>query len=477
MAVSPIIFSSDAALGRGIENFGSALGEALNLRGARQYQDKMSQAQRLYEQRQAEQQAQQRVQGATILGSILKNLGSNPTPNALAQARNIAAQQGVDSGLIQSAFGSVDPGIKERAKTEGSNSFLSGIFGNNSQNSYREPYGIGEKGNGGPNYTSADMATQLHGGSDIKQSPQMPNGSELESLESVEPYQANGREQETHPEAKEPFDINKVGEEEIFQMIASPYENIRRFGEALLAKRNSVSGKEAEETKRNLEQSKPAREEINSIRTSIGRKKLAINMAENAINSGEVGFLSLNKLADITGIDALKTAHGAALGAAAKENLFSNLANVTAKGQNVFIEKAIFDNFPKIGQSKQANMTFLVAQKAEIAMEEAYLKAWDDIVTREGGAKADTADRAKKEASKEYNKIINKSSYQIRELQEEEIGDSQLYKDRRKKVDPGTPLTPKMARIMSADYSGDLDKLFENATRLGYTIPNYSEVT
>src|SRR6185437_14806030 len=76
------------------------------------------------------------------------------------------------------------------------------------------------------------------------------------------------------------------------------------------------------------QQAKTAKEEADLLRTTIPRKENALQYARDSIETGDVGYFSADKLADATGIDLFRTAKGAQLITAGKENLLNNMGRV-----------------------------------------------------------------------------------------------------------------------------------------------------
>lgn len=217
-------------------------------------------------------------------------------------------------------------------------------------------------------------------------------------------------------------------------------------------------------------------EDANKIRESLSKKKNALAMARNAIESNEVGFFSPDKLADTTGIDLFRTSKGAQLVTAGKENLLSNMSKVSSKAQNMWFEQRLNSMFPKIGQSLESNLTVQEMLEGEVALENVYLNALDRIseedVEKYGFERKDIEKRARKAIEPLEKEILNRTSYRLKEIEEQEKGLSFLKKQAGKKVIKGTPLTLAMAKTYKEKFG---DKALDMAKKNGYSIPTIEE--
>lgn len=251
----------------------------------------------------------------------------------------------------------------------------------------------------------------------------------------------------------------------------------RRDREKLAEKRKEAQRKEfVEERSFATQQTKPYVERIEKIKDSLPTKQRALSLARNAIESDEVGKFSQNRIADIFGVPELKTAKGAELDIAIKENLISNLSRVSAKGTNLWLEKVMSTAFPRVGQSKEANLTVQEALEAEAAIDKAETEVFDklsqDDIQKFGYIKPDIRSRVNKELAGLENEIMKRASYRTRELFENEKGYKKLEN---KPVVRGTPLTRGMFRHLVSD-TGSIEKAFKRAKDLGYTIYSNEDV-
>lgn len=215
------------------------------------------------------------------------------------------------------------------------------------------------------------------------------------------------------------------------------------------------------------------REKVAGLRESLPRKRNSLALARDAIETGNVKYFSPDKLAEATGIDLFRTAKGAQLATAGKENLLSNMARASAKAQNQWFEQRLNSMFPKIGNSDEANLTIQAMLEGEMALDEAYLKAFDEEAAKDreqfGYEKGDIDERAHKAIEPLEKKILDRTSYQLRQLYEKELGVNKLRKMSDEKVPKGTPLTLEMAEILVERYG---NKAEAAAKKLGYSLPD-----
>lgn len=231
-----------------------------------------------------------------------------------------------------------------------------------------------------------------------------------------------------------------------------------------------------EERKYHTEFSKELEKDVNQRRELLSKKENALDYARNAIETGNLKFFSPDKLADITGLDVFRTAKGAQLITAGKENLLSNMGRVSARAQNLWFEQRLNSMFPKIGQSDEANLTVQEMLEGELAIDKAYMHAFDKLAEDDeqnlGYVRKDISKRAHNEIKPLEKQILNRTSYRMREVEEVEKGLPSLRKQVGKNVVKGTPLTMAMAKLYKEKFG---DNALKVAERNGYYIPTLEE--
>lgn len=222
--------------------------------------------------------------------------------------------------------------------------------------------------------------------------------------------------------------------------------------------------------------SKKAEEEVEAIRSSIGKKENSLNFARDSVESGNLSYFSKDKLADATGVDFFRTAKGAQLVTAAKENLLSNLSRVTGRAQNMWFEQRMNSMFPKIGQSKEANLTVQEMLEGEVELDKAYLNEFDKLAEEDqnkyGYVRKDIARRAKEEIKPVEKQVMQRTSYRMKEIEEQENGLQNLKKKVGKNVIKGTPFTLAMAKLYRDKYG---ENALNVAKKNGYNVPKIDE--
>lgn len=209
-------------------------------------------------------------------------------------------------------------------------------------------------------------------------------------------------------------------------------------------------------------------DKASELATALPERKIALESAKSAIQSGEMTPFGGDFVADILNIPQLRTASGAQLATAAKTNLIGSLAQVTGGRPNQFIEKQINNAFAKAGQTQEANIAQLDIIKAKLDIDEKLAEATDQLADQyrqQRGYVPESIDRDVRKMVKPYaDQRMKELAYDLRENLEKEIGINVL-----KKVPNGTPLTLKTAKAFLDKYG---DKAEEMAIKLGYEIPS-----
>lgn len=122
----------------------------------------------------------------------------------------------------------------------------------------------------------------------------------------------------------------------------------------------------SEEIKRGYEESKPTRERGRKIVEELPMKENALEVMKDAIQTGNLGTFSLDYLADLTGLEGLRSAEGAQFKTASKEFFLGNLGRIGAKGLNQMMEKVVMEMSPLIGRKPEANLAVAEILQAEL---------------------------------------------------------------------------------------------------------------
>jgi len=222
--------------------------------------------------------------------------------------------------------------------------------------------------------------------------------------------------------------------------------------------------------------SKDQEKEAEIFRSSIPKKEMALKFARDAIEGGQLNYFSLDKLADVTGVDLFRTAKGAQLITASKENLLGNMSRVSARAQNIWFEQRLNSMFPKVGQSEEANLTVQEMLEGEVALDKAYLNEFDRIVEEDekkyGFTKKDASKRARQNIKSLEKEIMDRTSFRMKEIEEKERGLGKMKEQVGKNVPNGTPMTLAMAKLYKDKFG---DNALDIARKNGYRIPTKEE--
>lgn len=152
--------------------------------------------------------------------------------------------------------------------------------------------------------------------------------------------------------------------------------------------------------KREFERAKPILARADERAEGITQKEGALSLMEDAVQEGNLGFFSPDNLAEITGIEGLRTPKGAQFISSGKEYFLGSLKRAGTR-PNQWIEKQIQKMLPKIGRSPEANQTVIEALKSELAIENAQLDIIDSLSQEDeekfGYIKGNIGQRTRKE--------------------------------------------------------------------------------
>lgn len=242
---------------------------------------------------------------------------------------------------------------------------------------------------------------------------------------------------------------------------------------------HKISDKRFEqERKYHTEFSKPAEEKVNATIKEMPQQLFVLENARNAVESGDLGSWSKDHWANILPAEigkALRSPGGASLDTLSKFNLVGSLRDVTARAQNMYMEKIMRGAFAEIGKSKEANLATHEILEGGFAEELAHAKAFEKLSNEDmekyGYVKKDIERRASEAAWPEQKRIMERTAYRTKELEESAKTPAQLEKSINKKVEQGTPLTANMGKVFAKKF-GSYDKGIEEAKKRGYVIPS-----
>lgn len=101
---------------------------------------------------------------------------------------------------------------------------------------------------------------------------------------------------------------------------------------------------------------------------------LSIKLAEEAIEDPSKAASFRDRFADLTGLEAFRSAKGAELQSAIKQYFLSDLASIKGGRPNQLIEQQLLDAYPKIGRDPISNQKILVGMKMSQAIDQEKVK-------------------------------------------------------------------------------------------------------
>jgi len=223
----------------------------------------------------------------------------------------------------------------------------------------------------------------------------------------------------------------------------------------------------------------PYVKKLDEQRESLQEKDQALSLMKNSLEEGNLEFFSRDNFANFLGQygEGLRTAKGAQLITAQKEFLLGNIARAGAR-PNMYIEKQISNMLPKIGRSDEANFGVVEAFQAQQDLQKKKMEISDELIDKFekdlGYIPGNISSQVDKMIKPYADQIQKKLAYNLRNIQENEMGEKELKSRINKNVSKGTPLTLQAARLLM-EKEGSKDAAFKKAKSLGYTIPSIEE--
>lgn len=110
----------------------------------------------------------------------------------------------------------------------------------------------------------------------------------------------------------------------------------------------------------------------------LPQKESALKSMMDAIESRNLGFFTRDNLAELTGIEGLRSPEGAVFKTAGKEFFLGSLKRAGAR-PNQWIEQQISDMLTKVGRSTEANLSVSEALKTELDVEKKQIELTNQI--------------------------------------------------------------------------------------------------
>ena len=502
--IAPIVVTNDS-LARGIETAGKYFADAAMLMG----KEKREKA--------------QSAKSGQILQNALSTLPENPSMNQIQSALNSALAAGASEASIKNAVELYKPYLKTAGMVSGADAYRQSIVGNTGTNNV--PSQAAEQSAWDQNSTEDQMPGmsrqfqlqdqsqmqpqfggqrlmgnlmgyaqngQLPAQQETYQDQQFPGQMqqrqispiqqirETERVASAFPEQNRIQEQKTQLQRPTSPDFVPLTDQQIMKLSASPFKQNQEEAKTALEMRKVNQDKFERDREYNTKAAAPAVKEFESERMASRLGRLAIQNMRQAVSTGQTGPLSWSNIARRTGLNEFQGPDGALLAQAQKELLVKNLSSISAKSNNLWMDKVMQSVSVEAGDQFHPAKMKIAALEGAADLADARLNAFDKIyqddIKAVGYPQADIANRAFKASEKEAQNILNRTAFRTREIWEEDQGDRALAKTLTKKVEKGTYLTPRMQKIFVANSNGDLAKAGQNIKKLGYTIPTKKEL-
>jgi len=211
----------------------------------------------------------------------------------------------------------------------------------------------------------------------------------------------------------------EISDEQILTL-SEDYPNVAKILQSQKEGRAKVTEAKA---KREFERAKPILARADERAEQITQKESSLALMKDAVQTGNLGFFSPDNLAEITGIEGLRTPKGAQFISSGKEYFLGSLKRAGAR-PNQWIEQQIQKMLPKMGRSEAANLTVLAALESELAIEKQQLDIIDRLAQEDeaqfGYIKGNIGQRTRKELKKFADEEQKRLEISLREIQKTE---------------------------------------------------------
>lgn len=214
--------------------------------------------------------------------------------------------------------------------------------------------------------------------------------------------------------------------------------------------------------------SEPILKKNDEIRGSFPVRNTSRELMKEAVQSGKISSLK-DYLADITGIEPLRSREGAIFKTASKEYFLRNLARAGAR-PNQWIEQQIADAQAKFGRSTASNLNTIALMEFEDDVDAKRVELIDQVASQmqkeQGYVSGDVAQIADSMMKPYVEQRQADLAYEMRRNTENEDPKGLTSLD---KVPKGTPLTIEKAEYLVKIFGDDAISVAED---LGYSLPN-----
>lgn len=266
--------------------------------------------------------------------------------------------------------------------------------------------------------------------------------------------------------------FKKLSDDQLISMTGAPDREVSEPAKAELKRRDeerNLKQKEKESwTKFGQDLAKKVLERTDEIAEALPQKESALNLAQDAIARKDLGFFTWDNLAEISGLEGLRSKEGAIFKTAMKEFLLGSIARAGTR-PNQWIEQQISDMAAKIGRSTEANLSVVRAIKNEIDIEKERLRLTDEIfdkIRNQGGDIGKLGSEVNKQLAKFAEQKQNELFNDLRAIKA--IGENKPQKFN--KVSQGSKISPYMVDALLNAFNNDDVKALNEAKKLGYSV-------
>lgn len=210
---------------------------------------------------------------------------------------------------------------------------------------------------------------------------------------------------------------------------------------------------------------------VDNLRNSTRNEDLADSVMSNSIESDDLGPLSLNNLAMVTGITGLLSPDAAAYNAAVKEMFIGGLTSIPGGRLNQWIEQQAKTMIPQISHSKAAAKAMLEVKRASTALNREDVRLHDELAQKYPNDPKAMLREKSNLLDKFASELQGRTAYNIQKIKEdaERIDDPYSFNSA-KKVPANTPLTLEKAQVFIKLAGNDKKKARQLAKHYGYDI-------
>jgi hypothetical protein len=299
------------------------------------------------------------------------------------------------------------------------------------------------------------------------------------TFEQQQPSQAQGIQQQqapAQPQLSQAEIIAKAANDptimmQLWRRFPKVAQGIKEIHEGNLKEQAIISKAKTAQEGREFELVKPYIQGVNEQVAQSPLKRSALKTSEQAFATGELGAFSKDYLADLFGIEALRSGTGAQALVAGKEFFLGNLSRVKAKGVNQWLEKQIKEMQPLIGRSMEANLISTAALEVDLDIGDKISETMNKIIDEKGITR-----KLPQEVSKELDKYATERQNELMKTVREIKKDPEKYaqKINSKYTDEESNQSIQKNEIMMRDPSGNLRAIpkdqVNQAKKVGYRL-------